>query len=245
MPNREYLDKSTKWKIKNGKISFDEPAYVDIAEAIIDSGLATRVGKLLGSGKEADVYLCVDGNELISVKVYRQYRTSHRDHSTIKLDTMSNIAVREFELLNYAYQGGASVPEPFKRFENMFSMQYLGTEMSPAPSLQRIELRDPDNFMNLTLNGIEQLAVAGIIHTDLSPFNILVLDDKPWFIDLADAIRADRLGIPPWLRLEEARSALIKGLSSLQKYFDRYRISFDSRGVQNSIIEKIDKFGNA
>ena len=244
MPNKGYLDKSTHWKIKTGKIAFEEPKYNEVTKAIIDSGLADKVWQILGSGKEADVYLCSSGNKPEAVKVYRQYRTSHRDHSQIKLDTMSNIAVREFELLNYAFYGGARVPEPYRRIENMFSMQYIGSPDGPAPPLQGSNLRDPENFLRLTLEGIDKLATSGIIHTDLSPFNLLVFNDEPWLIDLADAIRADRLGIPPWLKVEEARKALIKGLSSLQKYFDKYGLSIDSRSIQNSIISKIDKFSN-
>jgi serine/threonine-protein kinase RIO1 len=157
---------------------------------------------------------------------------------------MSNIAVREFELLNYAFYGGARVPEPYRRIENMFSMQYIGSADGPAPPLQGSNLRDPENFLRLTLEGIDKLATSGIIHTDMSPFNLLVFNNEPWFIDLADAIRADRLGIPPWLKVEEARKALIKGLSSLQKYFDKYGLSIDSRSIQNLIISKIDKFSN-
>jgi len=243
MPNEGYLDKSVHWKIRSGLVSFEEPTHDEVADAILDVGLATEVGQRLGSGKEADVYLCRDGRRLTVVKVYRQYRTAHRGGGPIKLETMGQRAVREFELLCYAWQGGARVPEPGRRVENMFSMQYLGDSESAAPMLHHANLEAPKPFLEATLSGIEGLAEAGIVHSDLSPFNILVYQSQPWFIDLAAGIRVDRLGTPPWERLLEALRALEKGLGSLQRYFRRYGLEFESRDLMRRVQTQIDKFG--
>ena len=243
MPNDGYLDKSVHWKVRSGLVSFAEPTHDEVADAILDVGLATEVGQRLGSGKEADVYLCRDGRKLIAVKVYRQYRTAHRGGRPIKLESMGQRALREFDLLSYAWQGGARVPEPGDRVENMFSMQYLGDPECVAPMLQHSILDDPEPFLKATLSGIEGLAEAGIVHSDLSPFNILVFRSQPWFIDLAAGIRVDRLGTPPWARLFEALRALEKGLGSLQRYFRRYGLDFDARELIGRVQTQIDRFG--
>ena len=243
MPNDGYLDKSVHWKVRTGQLAFEEPTHNEVAEAILDVGLATEVGQRLGSGKEADVYLCREGRRLIVVKVYRQYRTAHRGGGPIKLESMGQRAVREFELLCYAWQGGARVPEPGKRVENMFSMQYLGNSEAVAPMLHDAWLDSPGPFLECTLSGIEALAEAGIVHSDLSPFNILVYQSQPWFIDLAAGIRVDRLGTPPWERLLTALRALEKGLHSLQRYFQRYGLEFETEELMNRVQTQIDKFG--
>ncbi|HTW55001.1 MAG TPA: RIO1 family regulatory kinase/ATPase [Thermoplasmata archaeon] len=227
MPNDGYLDESVHWKIRAGQIGFAEPTHDEVATAIRDSGLATEVGQRLGSGKEADVYLCRDGARRLAVKVYRQYRTSHRGGGPIKLETMGQLAVREFELLGYAWQGGAPVPKPGRRVENMFSMQYLGSAERVAPTLQRAGLDDPGGFLVATGESIVLLAEAGIVHSDLSPFNILVHDGRPWIIDLAAGLRVDRLGAPPWVRYRAALDALERGLRSLARYFARYSLTLD------------------
>ncbi len=227
MPNEAYLDKSVHWKIRSGQLTFAEPTHGEVADAIRDVGLATEVGQRLGSGKEADTYLCRDGARLLVVKAYRQYRTAHRGGGPVKLETMGQRASREYELLGYAWQGGARVPEPGRRVENMFSMQYLGTPDGAAPMLQHAELDDPEGAMRATVAGIEGLAEAGVVHSDLSPFNILYHDRKPWFIDLAAGIRVDRLGSPPWVRFQEAMTALGKGARTLQRYFARYDLELD------------------
>ena len=242
MPNEGYLDKSVHWKVRNGQIDFAEPAHGEVADAILEVGLATEVGQRLGSGKEADVYLCRDGRRLLAVKVYRQYRTSHRGGGAIKLESMGQRAAREFELLTYAWQGGARVPEPGRRIENMFSMQYLGDPDSAAPMLQHARLSEPASFLQATTAGVEGLAEAGIVHSDLSPFNILVFQDLPWFIDMAAAIRVDRLGWPPWVRLNEALRATEKGLSALGRYFRRYGLSLDSPELLDRLRTQIDRF---
>jgi RIO kinase 1 len=242
MPNEGYLDESVHWKVRTGHIGFAEPTHGETAETIRESGLATEVGQRLGSGKEADVYLCRDGRRLVAVKVYRQYRTAHRGGGSIKLESMGQRASREFELLCYAWQGGARVPRPGRRIENMFSMQYLGSAETTAPMLQHARLEHPEEFLSLAVAGVEALAEAGVVHTDLSPFNILVYEAKPWFIDLAAALRVDRLGMPPWQRLSEALQALTHGLESLQRYFRRYAVDLNVDDALQRVRRQIDRY---
>ncbi|MGA8709698.1 MAG: RIO1 family regulatory kinase/ATPase [Thermoplasmata archaeon] len=242
MPNEGYLDTSVHWKVRTGQIAFAEPTHHEVADAILETGLATEVGQRLGSGKEADVYLCRDRRRFVAVKVYRQYRTSHRGGGAIKLESMGQRAVREFELLSYAWQGGARVPQPGERVENMFSMQYLGTSDQVAPMLQRAQLEDPERFLRETENGVEGLAEAGIIHSDLSPFNILVQEGKPWFIDLAAGIRVDRLGWPPWERMNQATESLRRGVASLERYFRRYGLVLDGADLLRRARSQFDRF---
>jgi len=243
MPNEAYLDASVHWKVRTGQIGFAEPTHRETADSILDCGLATAVGQRLGSGKEADVYLCRDGRQLIAVKVYRQYRSAHKGGGSIKLESMGQRASREFELLGYAWQDGARVPRPGRRIENMFSMQYLGTQETAAPMLQHTRLEDPEAFLPLTIAGIERLAEAGIVHSDLSPFNILVYEDQPWIIDLAAGLRVDRLGTPPWQRLGQAMQSLTKGLESFRRYFGRYGVAFDPSEVLQRVRAQIDRYG--
>lgn len=242
MPNDGYLDSSVHWKVRNGQIAFAEPTHGEVADAIRDIGLATEVGQRLGSGKEADVYLCRDRHRWIAVKVYRQYRTSHRGGRAIKLESMGQRAVREFELLCYAWQGGAKVPEPGRRVENMFSMEYLGSPEAAAPRLQQARLSDPARFLVELLDGVEGLAEAGVVHSDLSPFNVLVHNGQPWFIDLAAGIRVDRLGWPPWQRLNDALTALRHGVASLERYFRRYELELNEGELLARVQKQIDLF---
>jgi RIO kinase 1 len=241
MPNEPYLDSSVAWRIKSGTLDFKEAGYRSTVEAILSSGLVTEVVGLISAGKEADVYLGTYNDAPIAVKVYRLYRTSHRGGRPIKLDSTGWIAAREFELTRQAWNGGARVPAPARRVENMFSLRYLGDEHGPSPKLQEMELRAPEEFLGKVLQGVEDLAKAGVVHTDLSAFNILIHEGEPWFIDLSEALRVDRTGEVPWMRLEQARTALESGLAALQKYFNKYGLQMDSAPLVSRIVRSLDK----
>jgi serine/threonine-protein kinase RIO1 len=243
MPNEPYLDSSVAWRIKSGTLDFKEAGYGSTVEAILSSGLVTGVNGLISAGKEADVYLGTYHDAPIAVKVYRLYRTSHRGGRPIKLDSTGWIAAREFELTRQAWNGGVRVPAPARRVENMFSLRYLGDEHGPSPKLQEVRLHHPELFLDKILQGVEDLAKAGVVHTDLSAFNILVHEGEPWFIDFSEALRVDRTGDAPWMRLEQARAALQSGLSALQKYFNKYGLQIDTGSRVSRIVRSLDRFG--
>ena len=243
MPNHPTLDASVQWRIDHGTIDLREPGYRGTAEAILDAGLATEVRRLISAGKEADVYLCAYNGAPLAVKAYRLYRTSHRGGRPIKADTMSWLAAHEFEMMRQAWKGGASVPTPARRVENLLSMRYLGEHDRPAPRLQDVRLEAPSEFLHAVLTGVDGLSAAGIVHSDLSAFNILVHEDKPYFIDFSDAIRVDRTGGVPWIRLTQARDALVHGFEALGNYFGRYGLAIDVETHADRIIASRDRFG--
>lgn len=229
--------------MKSGTMDFREAGYDSTVEAILSSGLATDVVGLISAGKEADVYMASYNGAPIAVKSYRLYRTSHRGGRPVKLDSMGWLAAREYEMTMQAWKGGARVPAPARRVENMFSMRFLGDETAPAPRLQDVQLDDPETFSDAVLGGVEDLARAGVVHSDLSAYNILVHEGAPWLIDLSEAVRIDRTGDSAWQRLNEARAALERGMRSLGKYFGKYGVKLETDSLVDGIIESADRFG--
>jgi RIO kinase 1 len=243
MPNDPYLDASVRWRLKSGGVTFREPRYAEVVDRLIALNLVTDVIRPIGAGKEADVFLAKDGDHFIVAKVYRLYRTSNRSRGSVKEDGMGFLASREFELLGYAKAYRAPVPEPILREENAFTMEFLGTAGEPAPQLRNVRLEDPAAFAERLLQAIVDLADAGIVHTDLSPFNILVHRGAPWIIDLGAGLRVDRLGASPWIRLEQAKTSVDHGLKTIAQYFRRYGVEVDPRPTREYILESIDRFG--
>ncbi|MFQ5552863.1 MAG: RIO1 family regulatory kinase/ATPase, partial [Thermoplasmata archaeon] len=194
-------------------------------------------------GKEADVYLAGYGGDPIAIKVYRLFQTSRRGRGGAKLDRMSWQAAQEYDALFRAWKAGTPVPTPARRVENMFSMRYLGDEDGPAPRLQDVSLGEPKEFLARTLFATKALVRAGQVHGDLSAFNVLVHQSRPWFIDFSDAIRVDRLGVSPWKRLTRAKARLRRDLRALQVYFRRYGLSFDDEEITSHLIRELDVTG--
>ncbi len=237
------LDKSVRWRLDARTLSFREPSYKETVEAIISSGLATEVECLLSGGKEADVYLARYNGAPIAIKVYRLYRTSRRGGKPVKLDVMSWQAAVEYDALYRAWKSGAPVPAPAQRVENMLSMRYLGGDLGPAPQLKDVRLEEPAAFLLTTLEAAKCLVRSGIVHGDLSAFNILVHEGGPWFIDFSNSLRVDRLGVSPWKRLKEASALLSQDFTALRGYFRRYGVTFDVELTVSELVRSLDNVG--
>lgn len=108
--------------------------------------------------------------------------------------------------------------------------------------LQPVRLDHPGPFLDATVTGIEGLADAGIGHSDLSPFNLLVHENRPWFIDLAADMRVDRLGSPPWIRPNEAMQVLGCGAESVRRYVRRYGLELDTASLVDRVRATTDLF---
>ncbi len=243
MPNDPTLDGSVQWRINSGALSWQEPDYRTIVDAILSAGLATEVVGLISAGKEANVYLARFRGAPLAIKAYRLYRTSHRGGRPVKVDSMSWLASHEFEMLRQAWKASVRVPTPARRVENFLSMRYLGTEDGPAPRLKDVRLEDPDGFLEKVLGSIDALTDAGVVHGDLSAYNVLVHDEEPWLIDLSEAVRVDRLGTAPWRRLAEARGLLARGFDALETYFRKYSVSIDRDSHVRRLLRRIDRSG--
>jgi len=145
-------------------------------------------------------------------------------------------------MLLQAWKGGAPVPTPARRVENMLTMRYLDQDGGPSSRLQDRPPDDPAEMLEMVTQGVVALGKAGVVHTNLSPYNILVKDEWPWFIDLSEAIRVDRTGDTPWVRLTEAERALRNGVRALDQYCGRFDLAVDE-SIVPTLIEGWDRFG--
>ena len=172
---------------------------------------------LLKTGKEADVYLVErsldDRTNLLAAKRYRQfedrmfrndarYRRNRRtgesrvDKALVK-GTRVGMAFRaqqwvetEFEVLGRLWVAGVSVPYPVQRRGREIMLEYLGDETGAAPRLvhfrgSRLEFED---LYHQLLVGLTLMTELGIVHSDLSPYNLLVWNERLYVIDLPQAV---------------------------------------------------------
>ncbi len=151
---------------------------------LVKSNVLQAFGKPLGVGKEADVYnaLTPDGTQ-VAIKFHRLGRTSFRqtkrkrDYSakiTYAADwhRQSHIAAKkEYKALKILYQKGVAVPEPIKQNRHVLVMSMIyGAELYHYPRIpnSRAVLKE------ILVNVRKTYQEAGIIHGDLSPYNIIL-----------------------------------------------------------------------
>ncbi len=185
-------------------------------EPLIEDGLVDEVLRPLMSGKEAAVYVVRCGNELRCAKVYkeankrsfrqaaeyqegRKVRNSRQARAMAKgskfgrketEDAWQNAEVAALFRLAGA---GVRVPKPYDFLEGVLLMELVADEYGDAaPRLNDVVL-EPDQAREYHAFLIEQIVLmlcAGLVHGDLSEFNVLLAPSGPVIIDLPQAVDA-------------------------------------------------------
>jgi RIO kinase 1 len=185
-------------------------------QPLVDDGMVDTVVRSLKSGKEASVYIVECGGELRCAKVYKeaqqrgfhklaQYQEGRKTRSSRDARAMGKRGrhgrrVQEAEWKNaevdalYRLVGaGVRVPAPHLVHEGVLLMELVRDKHGePAPRLNDVEItalqaRDWHAFM---MAQIVRMLCAGLIHGDLSEFNVLVDVNGPVIIDLPQAVNA-------------------------------------------------------
>ncbi|CAI8324350.1 MAG: Uncharacterised protein [SAR92 bacterium MED-G29] len=183
---------------------------------LIEDGLIDEVIGQLMSGKEATVYTVRCGTEIRCAKVYkeaakrsfkkaaqysegRKVRNSRRARAMEKgskygrkqqEDTWQNAEVDALYLLAGA---GVRVPKPYGCFDGVLVMELVTDDSgSVAPRLGDVSMSEEQALEDhaILMHYVVLMLCAGIVHGDLSEFNVLVDDYGPVIIDLPQAVDA-------------------------------------------------------
>jgi RIO kinase 1 len=185
-------------------------------QPLIDDGMVDSVVRRLKSGKEASVYIVACGGQVRCAKVYKeaeqrgfhklaQYQEGRKTRSSRDARARGKRGrhgrrVQEAEWKNaevdalYRLVGaGVRVPAPYLVHEGVLLMELVRDERGdPAPRLNDVDItadqaREWHAFM---MTQIVRMLCAGLIHGDLSEFNVLLDINGPVIIDLPQAVNA-------------------------------------------------------
>jgi RIO kinase 1 len=183
---------------------------------LIEDGLVDEVIGQLMSGKEATVYMVRCGSEIRCAKVYkeaaqrsfkkavqyqegRRVRNSRRGRAMEKgskfgRDQQEEIwQSAEVDALYKLAAAGVRVPEPYGCFNGVLLMELITDEEGyVAPRLNDVEL-SPERARHdhaVVMQDVIRMLCVGLIHGDLSEFNVLVDEIGPVIIDLPQAVNA-------------------------------------------------------
>ncbi len=185
-------------------------------QPLVDDGMVDTVVRSLKSGKEASVYIVACGGELRCAKVYKeaeqrgfhklaQYQEGRKTRSSRDARAMGKRGrhgrkVQEAEWKNaevealYRLAGaGVRVPAPYLVHEGVLLMELVRDEQGePAPRLNDVEITAEQalEWHAFMMVQITRMLCAGMIHGDLSEFNVLLDAVGPVIIDLPQAVNA-------------------------------------------------------
>lgn len=190
------MGKITKEKFKVFEGVFDNKT-LRVLEELKRKKYFDEFKNILKTGKEANVYLAKKSNEFRAIKIFRINNANfNKISSYIKRDyrfksVRGNFrkiiwiwSQKEYRNLILAHKSSMNVPFAFKNLDNVIIMEFISGEM-----LKDSEILNPKKFLDLIFDQIEIMILScGLVHGDLSEFNIMVENQKPFFIDWGQAM---------------------------------------------------------
>ncbi|MEC4746958.1 PA4780 family RIO1-like protein kinase [Methylomicrobium sp. Wu6] len=185
-------------------------------EPLVEAGLIDEVMRPLKSGKEAAVYVVVSEGQVRCAKVYKeagkrgfhkqaQYTEGRKTRNSRQARAMQKNTRygqqqqealwqnAEVDALYRLADAGIRVPKPHNFIEGVLLMELITDEDgNAAPRLNDLELSREQalEFHQMLIREVVKMLCAGIIHGDLSEYNILVDSHGPVIIDLPQAVDA-------------------------------------------------------
>ncbi len=207
---------------------------------LIEDGIVDEVVSQLMSGKEATVYVVRCGDEIRCAKVYKdaakrsfkkavQYREGRKQRSSRRARAMEKGSSygrkqqeevwqnAEVDALYRLTRAGVRVPQPYGCFDGVLLMELVCDESGHvAPRLNDVSM-SPDQAREDhrdIMHDIMRMLCAGLVHGDLSEFNVLVDDYGPVIIDLPQAVDA--------AANNNAQSMLLRDVKNMNGYYGQY-----------------------
>lgn len=209
-------------------------------QPLIDDGLVDEVISQLMSGKEATVYVVRCGNEIRCAKVYKhanqrsfkkavEYREGRKGRNSRRaraIEKGSKFGRKqqeeawqnaEVDALTLLANSGVRVPETYGCFDGILLMELItDDEGVVAPRLNDVymtpELALEDHAV--VMKYVMRMLCAGVVHGDLSEFNVLVDNYGPVIIDLPQVVNA--------AGNNNARAIFERDVNNMTAYYGRY-----------------------
>ncbi len=191
-------------------------------------------------GKEANVFSARTKEKDIIIKIYRletcdfkrMYDYIQHDLRYINVKRSRRQIIfawtqREYRNLLKARDAGVKVPTPMVFKDNIILMEQIGYP-EPAPPLKDAYPDDPDAFFKKIVEYMRFLwQKAGLVHGDLSHFNILN-NNRPVFIDFSQSLTTES---------PIARDYLRRDIKNIANFFQKLQLEIDQEDIYKQITQ--------
>ncbi len=207
---------------------------------LVEDGLIDEVLTQLMSGKEASVYIVRNGDNIQCAKVYKEIEqrsfkqaVAYREGRKVKNSRRARAMEKgskfgreeqekvwqnaEIDALYKLSEAGVRVPTPYGCFDGVLLMELMtDNEGAVAPRLNDVTLTKEQalHHHHLIIQYVTRMLCVGIVHGDLSEFNVLVDDLGPIIIDLPQAVDASANNNAKWM--------LERDVNNMKAYYGQY-----------------------
>jgi RIO kinase 1 len=212
----------------------------DELSALVDDGIIDEVIRPLMSGKEAQIYLVLSQGQERVAKVYKQaqnrsfkHRADYTEGRKVRNSRDQRAMAKrskhgreqdeaswrstEVDTIYRLQSAGVPVPTPYQFVDGVLVMELVTDELgSPAPRLGDVDLHPHDATLiyQTLINRVVQMLCAGVVHGDLSEFNVLLGARGPVVIDFPQAVDPSKN--------QNARMLLIRDVENLHRFHQRF-----------------------
>lgn len=206
---------------------------------LMSKGVFEGMESPIAVGKETNIFTATTkDNQRVVLKIYRLSTADfNKMYTYIRTDprfaglqrsrrkVIFAWARREFKNLQKAREAGIRVPAPIECLNNVLVLEYIGNEQ-PAPRLKDSPPANANAFFEEVVESIRKLYKAGLVHGDLSAFNILNWNEKPVFIDMSQATTTQD---------PNALEYLARDIKNICAFFKKLGIKTDEQQILNKI----------
>ena len=192
-------------------------------------------------GKESNVFSALkkDGTRVM-VKIYRletcdfnrmiEYIKDDPRITNLKSGKRNIILAwvkREYKNLMKARDANVSVPTPLTFSNHVLVLEFIGDDGIIAPKLKDEIPKNPKDFLERIISNMKKLQKAGLVHADLSAFNILNYNEKPVFIDFSQCTT---------LESSMAKEYLNRDIRNICNFFRKIGLNANEKKVKKQIV---------
>ena len=222
---------------------FDKPTLLRIGK-LISNNVIDHFDFPISTGKEAIVFRAVTPNDdFVAIKIYRTSNLAFKHIAKYidgdprfnlinksRRDVIFEWAKKEYKNLERLKNANVRAPIPIIKMNNILVMQYIGDFNRPAPLLKDSHLANPKKTYNTIIRFISLMFnKAGIVHADLSAYNILMYQENPYIIDVGQGVLLEH---------PQSIEFLKRDIHNIVHYFSRFDIKDDEEKIFNQITKK-------
>ena len=207
---------------------------------LISEGHFKGLESPISVGKESNIFSALTkNNKRVIVKIYRLETCDfNRMYDYIKADPRFDKlkrrrrqiifawVQREYKNLLKASKAKVNVPKTITFSNNVLVLEFIGEKNNNAPKLKDKIPKNEKQFFDEIIKSIKKLYKAGMVHADLSAFNILNLKEKPVLIDFSQSTTLEH---------PEAMDFLERDVKNICNFFGRLGLKTDEEKIIKSI----------
>jgi len=226
---------------------FDDATFGALYKLVAD-GHIEAFGGPISTGKEANVYEALGADDTeVAVKIFRINASPFQQMRTYlegdprfegigndKKQVVLAWVRKEFANLQRAREAGVRVPRPIAVERNVLVMELVGLVEDRARRLAEVTVENPEIAYEVVREYMRRLHTAGLIHGDLSEYNMIIHDGELVIIDLGQAVT---------IHHPNAGDLLRRDCENVAAFFSRQGVDTDADELFGFIAGDDDRIG--